>query len=272
MRCAAAPLVGDMPVRPSWRSRRWWGSSLPASAGWCVAVTSRSLHRRARCCRYSRRQRRLRRRRRGFWSCAVKVAPFTTRSFAAPTDRGWATPTSVRGPPPGPGDRTRVGAGLVGTRRRRPARGRPRGRPSAHVGRHRRPARPARADPVPAQPREATVTRSRNWLLAAIAVIVVLAVAGSLVTSTGRVARAARGGVAPVLVSGLVCPSVAGGPGGRTTDMTVAPAGSGPLPVAAYTPVFGASRARPAVPVPRKPAVVLRKSSPDAAVAVAAPR
>ena len=114
------------------------------------------------------------------------------------------------------------------------------------------------------------MTRSRTWLLAAIAVIVVLAVAGSLATPTGRVARAARGGVAPVLASGLVCPSVAGGPGGRTTDMTVAHAGSGPVPVAAYTPVFGASSARHAVPVALKPAVVVRKSSPYGAVAVAA--
>src|SRR5438874_361956 len=60
------------------------------------------------------------------------------------------------------------------------------------------------------------------------------------------------------------------GPGGRTTDMTVAHAGSGPVPVAAYTPVFGASSARHAVPVALKPSVVVRKSSPYGAVAVAA--
>ena len=101
-----------------------------------------------------------------------------------------------------------------------------------------------------AQPREAAVTRSRGWLVAAVVFIAAVAVAGALVTPTGRVARAARGGVAPVVTSQLVCPSLYGGPGGRTTDMTVAHVTSGQAPKAAYTQEF--KDIKPRHPVPLK--------------------
>lgn len=114
------------------------------------------------------------------------------------------------------------------------------------------------------------MTRSRSWLLAAVLTIALLAIVGSLVTPTGRVARAARGGVAPVVSSGLVCPSVAGGPGGRTTDMTVAHVTAGATPAASYTPVFGTISSQRPVPVTLKPSVVVHKSTPYGAVAVAA--
>ncbi|HMC70291.1 MAG TPA: DUF5719 family protein, partial [Mycobacteriales bacterium] len=114
------------------------------------------------------------------------------------------------------------------------------------------------------------MTRSRSWLLSAVVVIVAIAIVGSLVTPTGRVARAARGGVAPVVASGLVCPTVSGGPGGRTTDMTVAHITAGPPPTAAYTPVFGTSSSQHAVSISLKPSVVVHKATPYGAVAVAA--
>ena len=112
--------------------------------------------------------------------------------------------------------------------------------------------------------------RGRGWLLAAVAVVAALAVAGSLVTPTGRVARAARGAVAPVVASGLVCPSVSGGSGGRTTDMTVAHVTAGPAPLAAYTPVLGTGRAFRPVPMTLKPSAVVRKSTAAGAASVTA--
>jgi len=114
------------------------------------------------------------------------------------------------------------------------------------------------------------MTRSRVWLLAAVATIAVLALVGSFVTPTGRVARAAHGGVAPVVASALVCPYVAGGPGGLTTYMTVAHVTSGPTPTAAYAPVFGTPASQHPVPVALKPAVVVHKTAPYGAVTVAA--
>jgi hypothetical protein len=114
------------------------------------------------------------------------------------------------------------------------------------------------------------MTRSRSWLLAAVVVVAALAVVGSLVTPTGRLARAARGGLAPVVATSLVCPSVSGGPGGGTTDMTAAHVTAGPVPPAAYTPVFGAVPAQRPVPMTLKPSVVVHKSTPYGAVTVAA--
>ena len=110
--------------------------------------------------------------------------------------------------------------------------------------------------------------RSRGWLLAAVVVIAAIAVAGALITPTGRVAQAARGGVARVVASQLVCPSVSGGPGGRTTDMTVAHVTPGVAPAAAYAPVSGAGKARRAVPLTLKPSAVVRKATPYGAVAI----
>lgn len=110
--------------------------------------------------------------------------------------------------------------------------------------------------------------RSRGWLLAAVVVIAAIAVVGALVTPTGRVAQAARGGVARVVATQLVCPSVSGGPGGRTTDMTVAHVTPGAPPAAAYSLVSPAAKARRPVRLTLKPSAVVRKSTPYGAVAV----
>lgn len=112
------------------------------------------------------------------------------------------------------------------------------------------------------------MTRTRVWLLAALAVVVALAIVGSVVAPTGRVAQAARGGVAPVVANTLVCPSVSGGPGGRTTDMTVAHVTDGPAPTTSYRPVFGADPGRHAVSLTLKPSAVVRKTTVFGAVEV----
>ena len=78
------------------------------------------------------------------------------------------------------------------------------------------------------------MTRSRSWFFAAVVVVAAVAVVGSLVAPTGRVARAARGGLAPVVASSGVCPSVAGGPAGLSTDMVVAHVTPGPVPHVTY--------------------------------------
>lgn len=114
------------------------------------------------------------------------------------------------------------------------------------------------------------MTRTRSWLLAAVTVVVALAVVGSLVTPTGRVARAARGGVAPVLSTQLVCPTVTGGPAGQSTDMVVAHVGAGPAPKTSYSLVSPSARARAASPLALRPSALVRKGSSYGAALVTA--
>jgi len=96
----------------------------------------------------------------------------------------------------------------------------------------------------------------------------VLAVVGSLVTPTGRVAGAARAAAAPVLATGLVCPAGSGGPTGRTSATTVSHVTRGRAPAATYTPVTSTGGARPAAPLKLDPSTVLGKDTPYGAVAV----
>ena len=114
------------------------------------------------------------------------------------------------------------------------------------------------------------MTRSRSWFFAAVVVVAAVAVVGSLVAPTGRVARAARGGLAPVVASSGVCPSVAGGPAGLSTDMVVAHVTPGPVPHVTYVPVLGSGGAKRAATMTPNPIARLHKDTAYASVAVTA--
>ena len=81
------------------------------------------------------------------------------------------------------------------------------------------------------------MTRGNLRVLAAVMALVAIGVAGSLVHRPGRGVRNATGGFAPVASSTVVCPNVAGGPGGLTTDMMVAKVTAGAAPKVGYSVV-----------------------------------
>jgi hypothetical protein len=112
------------------------------------------------------------------------------------------------------------------------------------------------------------VNGPRRWLAFGLLVVVAVALIGSLVTPPGRVARAARGGVAPVASSTVVCPNVSGGPGGLATDMTIARVTSAPPPQIRYAGL--AANVRRAQRVLPNPATIVHKVTPYGPVAVTA--
>jgi hypothetical protein len=111
---------------------------------------------------------------------------------------------------------------------------------------------------------------SKLWSAFAVAVVAVVGVVATLDTPPGHVSRPVRAGVAPVLTTAFVCPSVGGGPGGGTTDMTVAHVTAGAAPTAAYVPVLPGSAGKRPTALSLRPKALLHKDSPYGPVSVAA--
>lgn len=100
------------------------------------------------------------------------------------------------------------------------------------------------------------------------AAVVALAVAAGLVQPTAKAAHRLHAGLAPVRSASAVCPSVTGGPGGGSTDMTVATLGTSKGLRASYSPLLpGKGGARTLSPNPR---AVVHQTTPYAAVSVQA--
>lgn len=105
---------------------------------------------------------------------------------------------------------------------------------------------------------------------AAVGVVAVAAIAvtGTTVHSHARAVATPRAGVAPVVATSAVCPSVTGGAAGSSTDMTVATVRGSTVPHVSAAPLLPfVGKARSLVP---KPAAIVHQSTPYAAVDVEA--
>ena len=106
-------------------------------------------------------------------------------------------------------------------------------------------------------------------VLSAVVVIVAIAVVGNVVRPAGRALPRATGGVAPVAANVLVCPNVAGGPGGLTTDMMVAKVTPGAAPKVGYS-LVQTPGGRAVQPLKPAPLAFVHKDAAYGAVAVTA--
>ena len=109
-----------------------------------------------------------------------------------------------------------------------------------------------------------------RWLRPAVGLVLfaVLVVVAAVVRPAAQAARAPHGGVAPIVATSAVCPSVTGGPSLSTTDMTVADVGPDPADNVTYRPLAPVRGGRRTLAV--HPVSVVHQTTPYAAVDVEA--
>jgi hypothetical protein len=107
-----------------------------------------------------------------------------------------------------------------------------------------------------------------SWTVGGVVAVVAIAAVAANVQSAGHLPRAARGGVAPVTTSTVVCPNVSRGPGGAPTDVTIAHVQPGPAPRLGVSPVKGHVTAAQRVTL--RPAAVVHQTPPYGPLALTA--
>src|SRR5690349_12367956 len=107
-----------------------------------------------------------------------------------------------------------------------------------------------------------------RWFVAAVLVVVAVAVVGTLVRPTARAGDARLGALAPVAATSMVCPSVTGGPGGESTQMTVATVAPHQPVKVSYMRLAPGAGAGVATPLSLRPAATVTKTTPYGALAV----
>lgn len=112
------------------------------------------------------------------------------------------------------------------------------------------------------------MTATRIRLAVAVLVVATIAVVGVFVRPATPRAPANAGGVAPILASAAVCPSLTGGPSLSTTDMTVATIAGSQSDVVTYTPLSHGHGGRRNLSV--HPVGAVHQTTPYAAVDVEA--